>query len=184
MNQFICFQNQIHKITPATVVTNYAGNGNAASEDGSPGSFWNPTGLKFDNAGLLYVADFNNCKIRTIDASKKVSTVAGFSGDFHSISPGSVNGAIGSASFRTPNDVAIDVKGNIYVADTGNHLIRMINADRTTVSSLAGNGTAGSINGLGNAASFNYPNSLVVDASGNIYVADTGNNLIRKIVIY
>ncbi|HEY4324472.1 MAG TPA: IPT/TIG domain-containing protein [Mucilaginibacter sp.] len=178
----VFFHNQVQKITSGGVVTNFAGTGNSGSDDNFPGSFFNPAGLKFDPAGTLYVADYNNSKIRAVDPTRHVTTVVGFTPP-NTFNSGSVNGPIATASLRGPSDIAIDLKGNIYIADTGNNMIRMISADRTTVSTLAGTGKNGATNGPGAAASFNLPTGIVVDALGNIFVADSGNNVIRKIVM-
>jgi streptogramin lyase len=93
---------------------------------------------------------------------------------------GADNGAGNIATFDLPEGVAVDGAGNVYVADNGNDLIRKITPDGV-VSTLAGNGQAGSANGTGIAASFNSPFGVAVDGTGNVYVADAGNNLIRKI---
>jgi serine/threonine-protein kinase len=103
-----------------------------------------------------------------------IATLAG-SGAF-----GSANGSGAAASFRHPQDMAADVSGNIYVADKGNHMIRKI-TPAGEVTTLAGSGAAGSTNGIGAAASFNNPQGVAVDISGNVYVADTLNRSIRKI---
>jgi len=91
-----------------------------------------------------------------------------------------LNGAALSATFNRPGGVAIDAASTIYVADTGNHVIRKISA-AGVVSTLAGSGLAGFANGTGAAAQFNGPTALAVDAAGNVYVADTENQRIRKI---
>ena len=90
------------------------------------------------------------------------------------------NGADTTAQFQDAFGVATDAAGNIYVADSGNNSIRMI-TPAGVVTTIAGNGTVGMVNGMGQAARFNYPHGLVVDAAGNIYVVDAGNNRIRKI---
>jgi hypothetical protein len=95
-------------------------------------------------------------------------------------SPGSTNGTGTAASFYSPEGVAVDTTGNVYVADTYNNLIRKITSSGV-VSTLAGSGSAGSANGTGTAASFSNPIGVAVDTSGNVYVADTNNNLIREI---
>jgi len=168
--------NLIRKITSTGVVSTLAGNGNAAWVDG-PGttaSFYNPTGLAVDVNGNVFVADAGNNRIREISPTGVVSTFAG-NGTF-----GSANGNGTSASFNHPTGVAVDIDGNIYVADQKNNLIRMIAFDGT-VSTWAGNGKALATNGRGSGASFSSPTGIAVDAAGNVYVADQGNNLIRKI---
>jgi serine/threonine protein kinase, bacterial len=111
----------------------------------------------------------------TASAQSITSTFAG-SGSF-----GSTDGGTGTAAtFLAPSGVAVDAFGNVYVADTYNYKIRMITSIGV-VTTLAGNGSPGSTDGIGTVASFNTPGGVVVDTSGNVYVADTGNNKIRKI---
>jgi sugar lactone lactonase YvrE len=103
-------------------------------------------------------------------------------GPLAAFSPGTVStlAVSGGASFNYPNDVAVDGAGNVYVADTDNHLIRKV-TPAGVVTTLAGSGTAGSANGTGTAASFNFPSGVAVDGAGNVYVADYSNYLIRKV---
>jgi sugar lactone lactonase YvrE len=135
--------------------------------------FNGPTDLAVDASGNLYLADTYNNEIRKINSSGLVSTVAGFSG------PGSTNGEVTIASFNSPAGIAVDDSGNVYVSDTYNNQIRKISSN--IVSIVAGNSMANNVNGQGSSAGFYDPEDLTVDASGNIYVADTYNNQIRKI---
>ena len=94
---------------------------------------------------------------------------------------GSVDGTGGAARFNQPAGVAADNAGNLYVADTGNHTIRKV-TPAGLVTTLAGlEGSAGSVDGTGSAAQFNAPTGVAVDSAGNVYLADTGNNTIRKV---
>jgi len=167
----------IRKITPGGIVTTFAGgvkpgNGNG---NGVYASFNQPTGIAIDAAGNIYVADSNNNLIREIDPSGNVTTLAG------SGSAGMVNGMGTGASFSNPEGVAVDAAGNVYVADYGNNMIRKISAGGV-VTTLAGQTSAGNANGRADTvATFNQPTGLAVDAAGNVYVADFGNNLIRLI---
>jgi len=168
--------NQIKKVTPAGVVSTLAGSVNSGSADGTgaAASFNNPTGVAVDATGNVYVADFLNNLIRKVAPGGIVTTIAG------SNTTGSTNGPGTLASFYFPNSLAVDAAGNLYVADDINNLVRKIGPDGT-VTTLAGSGTAGYANGLGPAASFNDPAGIAVDASGNVYVADANNNVIREI---
>ncbi len=160
----------------AQVVSTLAGTGYAGNSDatGTSASFHNPWGLAVDATGNVYVADQLNHKIRKITPAGVVSTLAG------SGSTGSANETGTSATFHTPTAIAVDLSGNLYVADQGNHKIRKVTPEGV-VSTFAGTGTSGSINGAGTIATFTSPWGVAVDASGNVYVADHGNHKIRKI---
>jgi len=164
----------IRKITPAGVVTTLAGSGSdgSANGTGTAASFSYPYGVAVDGSGNVYVAEGNHL-IRKITPAGVVTTLAGSS-------QGSANGTGTAASFNRPYGVAVDGSGNVYVADLSNHLIRKI-TPAGVVTTLAGSGSLGAANGTGTAASFSYPNGVAVDGSGNVYVADQGNHLIRKI---
>ncbi len=166
----------IREISPAGAVTTLAGSGvqGAANGTGTAASFSYPQGVAVDASGNVYVADYGNNMVREITAAGIVTTLAG------SGTPGSTNGISTAALFNEPTGVAVDATGNVYVADYGNNLIREI-SPAGVVTTLAGSGTAGSVNGTGTAAAFNQPTGVAVDANGNVYVADYGNNLIREI---
>ena len=166
----------IRKITPAGVVSTFAGSGSSGSANGTgtSASFSKPHDIAIDQSGNVYVADYDNHLIRKITSAGVVSTFAG------SGSAGSANGTGTSASFNDPSGIAIGPNGNIYVTDKGNNLIRKITS-AGVVSTFAGSGSAGSANGTGTSASFNNPRDIDFDASGNIYVCDKTNHLIRKI---
>ena len=134
-------------------------------------------GMTVDGSGNIYVADTQNSTIRRIDPTQLVSTFAGSAGSL-----GNSNGIGSAASFNSPQGVAVDSAGNIYVADSGNDLIRQI-TPAGMVSTIAGSaGVAGNTNGVGTNALFRLPGALAVDASTNVYVADTYNSTIRKLV--
>ena len=168
--------NLIRKITPAGVVTTWAGSGAAGTTNatGTSASFHTPSGVAVDSTGNVYVGDSVNNLIRKISPTQVVTTFAGTG------AVGSVNGASASASFNYPLGVAVDTAGNVYVADYYNSLIRKISAG--TVTTFAGAmGNMGYADGPASSAWFNYPADIVVDSSGNVYVGDSSNHLIRKI---
>jgi mucin-19 len=169
----------IRKISPLAEVSTLAGlagTSGAADGTGTAARFYNPCGVAVDTAGNAYVADRDNHTIRKITSAGVVSTLAGLAAP-----SGAVDGTGTAALFSSPRGVAVGPAGNTYVADYGNHTIRMINPVGvvTTLAGLAG--TSGSANGTGTAARFTNPHGVAVDAAGNAYVADTGNHTIRKI---
>lgn len=167
--------NCIRKITPGKIVTTLAGNGEADYKDGAGDNarFYRPTGVAADVDGNIYVADLFNHRIRKITAAGVVSTVAGTG------VMGYANGSADEAKFRYPAGLALDAQGNIYVADSENQCIRKIDKNGT-VSTLAGSSEGFGDGALG-VALFRYPREIEIDAQGNMYIADAGNNRIRKI---
>lgn len=178
-NLYVADQNNelIRKITGGVVSTlaGQAGVTGATNASGTSASFSDPRGLDVDSNGNVYVADADNDLIREISSSGTVSTLAGTAGV-----TGSTNAIGTSASFNSPYGVAVDSSGNVYVTDRANELIRKITSGGV-VTTLAGSGTAGFTNGTGTGASFTNPIGVAVDSSGNVYIGDTGNNVIRKI---
>ena len=171
----------IRKITPAGVVSTLAGlpgSPGSTDGDGNNAQFNSPVGIAVDGAGDVYVADQLNSTIRKITPDGSVSTLAGLAG-----TTGARDGAAADALFNHPSGVAADCFGNVYVADTGNQIIRKIAADGT-VSTIAGiTGTAGATDGAGSGALFNNPMGIAVDLLGNSYVADQNSATIRKITL-
>jgi sugar lactone lactonase YvrE len=183
-----CTNHTIRKVMPVGtnwVVTTLAGKaGVIGSADGtnSAARFSGPFGLAVDSATNLYVADWYNNTIRkaTPDGPNwVVTTLAGLAGV-----AGSADGTNSAARFGSGlGSLGVDSATNLYVADYANHTIRKVTPDGpnwavTTVAGLAG--VAGSADGTGSTARFYVPNDVAVDSEGNLYVADIGNNAIRK----
>ena len=171
----------IRKVTPGGVVTTLAGSpGIPGSADGagSAARFSEPYGVAVDNDGNIYVVDSGNDTVRKVTPSGVVTTLAGSPGI-----PGSDDGAGSVARFNNPQGVAVDSSGTIYIADTVNETIRAITPGGV-VTTLAGTpGVGGSTDGAGSAARFDSPRGVTVDSCGNIYVADSDNQTIRKITL-
>jgi hypothetical protein len=175
----------IRKLTTAGVISNLAGSlGTIGSADGSGSNatFYVPKGIANDGT-YLYVSDTYNHTIRRVTTGGAVTTIAGYAG-----SSGTTNGTGTAARFNNPYGIAVNpacpVAGtcDLYVADDANHAIRAVTT-AGVVTTLAGTiGTSGSANGTGTAATFNAPTGIATDGT-NVYVADYGNHIIRKIVI-
>ncbi len=175
-------KSRIRKIDKNGIITTIAGNGETGfGGDGGPAikaTFNNPAGLAFDKNGNLYIADRNNHRIRKLDRFGIISTVAGngvadFDGD---------DGPATEANLNLPSGVACDGKGNLYISDRSNHRIRKVDS-RGTITTFAGLGVAwfGGDYGLALDAFLKFPFGITFDQQGNLYIADRGNNRIRKV---
>jgi sugar lactone lactonase YvrE len=177
-NVYVSDDTTLRVVTPSGVVSTLAGIESIGSADGATlaGHFFGPIGMAVDGGGNAYVADTNNDTVRKVSPFGAVTTLAGSAGN-----SGSSDGAGAAASFNSPNGVAVDGSGNVYVADTENSTIRKI-TPAGTVSTLAGlAGNPGSSDGAGSTARFRIPIGAAVDTAGNVYVSDSGNYTIRKI---
>ncbi|MES2069616.1 MAG: gluconolaconase [Pseudomonadota bacterium] len=167
--------NRIRKITPDGLTTTLAGSREGfADGQGAAAAFHTPSGLALDGAGNVYVADTGNNAIRKISAQGLVTTLAGNG------RAGYRDGEAGQAQFNGPVSVAVDRQGNVYVADTYNDRIRLITVDGQ-VKTLAGGAGPGYQDGPALGALFDTPCALAVDEKGELYIADTKNNAIRKL---
>ncbi len=166
----------IRKITPEGIVSTIAGSAYVlGSRDGPAGQalFYWPFGIAVDPAGTVYVADYGNSTIRAISPAGDVRTIAGAAGQM-----GGVDGPGSEARFSQPGGIAWDTTG-IWVADIFNETVRRIAPDGfvTTEGGLAG--SSGNRDGTGSEARFERPWGVAIDKSGNVYVADAGNNAVR-----
>ncbi len=163
------------------ITTSIAGSTDSGFADGAGtnASFGFPEGLAIDESGNLYVSDFYFHEIRKVigtGTNRLVSTIAGSAGN-----PGIGDGVGTNAYFNKPEGLALDAQTNLYVADTGNHAIRQITPAGVVITLAGALDSQGSSNGAGISAKFNLPHAAVADRLGNIYIADYGNNTVRKI---
>jgi sugar lactone lactonase YvrE len=167
----------IRKVNAQGVVSTLAGTGVAGAEDnvGNKASFNEPRGVAVDSKGNVYVADRLNSRIRKIEPDGTVTTVSGGAG------AGLVNGPIEKAKYMYPRGIAVASTGQLVVADTENHAIRVLDLAAGTVSTVAGSGSAGFQNGIGPSAMFNFPVALSLDEDNRAYVADQYNQRIRRV---
>jgi sugar lactone lactonase YvrE len=176
------------KVSPSGAVSTVAGSGRYNYAEGSATSaeFYSPNGIAVDAEGGIYLSDIYNigsingvpttnteARIRRITPAGTVSTLAGGAG-------GDADGKGPAAQFRGPEGLAIDASGTVYIAEFKGARIRKITPDGQ-VSTFAGTGVKGYLDGKGNVAQFNHPSGVAVDALGNVFVAEAGNHCIRKI---
>ena len=183
-NLFVADSNnhRIRKIDTSGIITTIAGKSGAGySGDGMAATnttLYSPSGLAFDAYNNLFIADTMNNRVRRVDTTGYVMTVAGTN------TAGSTGdgGLATIAKLNTDRSVAFDALGNLYIADTSNSRIRKMNTNGV-IATVAGNGTANFSGDGGNAtnASLNYPCGVTIDSNGNLFIADTRNNRIRKV---
>ena len=183
--------NRIRKINASTgIITTICGVGGSPGFSGDGGQATAaqlafPFGITYDGAGNLYLADNQNCRVRMVNTSGIITSLAGISAS--SGGPicylGGDGGPATAATLQGPSGVAVDGGGNIYIADDGNNRIRKISGTTGIISTIAGSPTYGfsGDGGPSSAAKLYYPRNVAVDAVGNIYICDMNNNRIRKI---
>ena len=173
---------RIRKVDTSGIITTVAGDGNGGyTGDGGQAAaaeIGYPQAVAVDSAGNLYIADSGNNVIRKVDTSGVITTVAGngnngYSGD---------GGPATAAALNYPYGISVDSSGSLYISDCNNNVIRKVGTDGI-ISTVAGTGTSGYAGdgGLATGAALSYPNSVVTDGSGNLYIADGSNNVIRKV---
>ena len=166
---------KIYKVDPSGNLSFIAGSTSGFQDGiGNISQFDRPLGIAVNNTGEIFVSDYGNNRIRKIDSAGNVSTYAGNGGQ------GSTDGISSSASFNNPKGIALDSNGNLFVADSGNHLIRKIDTNGM-VSTYAGNGSQGDNDGHRFEASFSSPDGVTVDDHNNVFVSDRSNKKIRII---
>ena len=171
----------IRRLDGSGIVTTVAG-GSVPLGDGMKAnaiSLNNPVSVAFDNLGNLYIADTIHDRIRKVDLNGVITTLAGngtegFGGDL---------GLATAASLNSPNAIVADGSQNIYIADSGNHRIRRVDAKTGTIATVAGNGVEGSSSEGVSAvtSSLAYPSGIALDGNGNFYIADTLNHRVHKV---
>jgi len=173
---------RIRKINTSGIITTFAGNGtHGYSGDNGPAisaQLNNPYSIAIDSTGNIYIADFNNNCVRKVNTSGVITTIAGngmpgYSGD---------GGLATAAELHDAGGIDVDDAGDIYISDAGNNRIRKVDASGV-ITTIAGNGTEG-YSGNGEPATvseLHNPVDVAIDAEGNIYITDAGNNNIRKI---
>jgi sugar lactone lactonase YvrE len=192
-DMYICdlTSNRVYKLTVSTnIITPFAGTNNGFGYTGDGGSATEAKldesqDIAFDSSNNVYICDKNNKCIRKVDATTQIITticgngISGYSGD---------GGDASSATLNYPQGICIDASNNIYIADTGNSVIRKIDATTNIISTIAGNVNAVPTSDLGNGkaatsieVNLRIPRSVYVDSDKNIYIADAGNRRIRKV---
>ncbi len=173
--------NRVILVDPQGNIHVVAGNGTAGDAGAGNtawGELYQPQGVALDSAGNLYIADTQNHRIRMLTPGGAISTIAGtgtagFSGD---------GGAAAAAQLNEPSQVAVDTGGNVYIADTSNHRVRLVTTDGN-IATIAGTGDAAYNGDDGPAVqvALHKPGGLALDGQGNVFVADTGNNRVRML---
>ena len=180
-----CYNNRVRAVSTSNIITTVVGNGmQGFSGDGGQATraeIAQPYGISV-GSGTLYIADSFNSRIRAVQLSTGViSTIAG-----SSIVYGGYSGDGGlaiAAMLNTPYGVTVDGNGNVWIADTWNQVVRLVNVSTGIINTVAGGGSSSGDNMLATLAQLSEPESLTIDASGNVLITDSGNSLIRKLTL-
>ncbi len=178
------FNHRIRKVDTAGVITTITGTTLGFSGDGGAATAAQlnaPYDMALDGAGNLYIADTQNNRIRKVDTAGVITTVAGTGTQSY----GGDGGAATAAHMHHPSGVALDGAGNLYIADANNHRVRKVDT-AGVITTIAGTGAQsyGGDDGAAVSAQLNQPRGVAVDGLGNLYIADTGNNRIRKVTLF
>jgi hypothetical protein len=182
----------VYKVNGSGTMSIYAGTGVLGFfGDGGPAASAQldyPLGMALDSAGNLYIADSQNNRIRKVTASSGVITTVAGSGDEYNGAGffGGYSGDGGSATdalLNGPTDVAVDGSGNFYISDVGNQVVRQVNGGTGTITTYAGTGNAGfsGDGGPATSAKFRQPNGVTLDLSGNLFISDKNNCIVRRV---
>lgn len=179
-------QNRVFKVNTSGTITVVAGSGaQGYSGDGVSGgagsaSLYHPFSLAVDTSGNVYIADQYNCVVRKVDTTKTITTVAGIAGSCGSAGDGGKGTA---AQVNYPQGVALDTFGNLFIGDTNNCVVRKVILSTNIISTFAGNHTCGYAGDSGQATSAELylPSAVAADSSGNLFIADTNNCVIREV---
>jgi len=177
-------QNTITTIAGQPNIAGYSGDGGQATS----ATLYKPMGLAFDSKGDLYIADVFNHRIRKIDLTTGIITTVAGSGALPTNSATAEgvkdNGSALDASLFFPHDIAIDAADNLYIADSSNHRIRKVLKATNIITTIAGDGNIGNsgIGGDATSARLNWPKGVAVDGNGVVYISDTLNHTIKRLV--
>ena len=178
-----CLNSRIRRVDATThAITTVAGNGIAGfSGDGglaTSAQMQNPQGVAVDGAGNLYIGDANNQRIRKVNGATHIMTTVAGNGHSGYLGDG---GLATSAQMQSPQGVAVDGAGNLYIADYSNSAVREVAASTGVISTVAAKSTLTAEGGPATSAVLNGPSNITLDASGNLYISDTVNSLVRRV---